>query len=233
MSSKEKEKKDKGIMQYSQSSQPSLGQSQPRVLPATLMPKPEANAQLVPFPGYMPIPINNRFNPLSQPSPRPNYQSVLVSQYDPFMAHPPMPSQCQSPQSQTQRSKYYPRSNSNLFSIEPYLEDLTDPVKIVKKFFPPNFHYFPSHPSKTLRFYRDILFETQSAEIRPIKDKQTDATIFIPFTYAKSLSQNIGAKMPMTSYHFNQALLIIMVTILMPLIQFYSISTRISVIHGL
>ncbi|KAL6285322.1 hypothetical protein ACE6H2_009712 [Prunus campanulata] len=39
MSSKEKEKKDKGIMQYSQSSQPSPGQSQPRVLSPIANPK--------------------------------------------------------------------------------------------------------------------------------------------------------------------------------------------------
>ncbi|KAL6286257.1 hypothetical protein ACE6H2_010647 [Prunus campanulata] len=137
--------------------------------------KQEANAQLVPFPGYMPIPVNNRFNPLSQPSLRPNYQSALVSQYDPFIVHSPMPSQSQSP---VQRSRYHPKSNSHLFVVEPYLEDLNDPAKIAKKFFPPNSHFFPSHPSKSLRFYRDILYETQSVDIKPIKDKETDATIF-------------------------------------------------------
>ena len=97
--------------------------------------KQEANAQLVPFPGYMPIPVRNSFSPLSQPSLRPNYQTALVSQYDPFIVHAPMPSQCHNPsQSQAQRSKYHPKSNSHIFIVEPYLEDLNDPAKIAKKF---------------------------------------------------------------------------------------------------
>lgn len=139
--------------------------------------KQESSSQLMPFPGYSPIPINNRFNPLSHPSLRPNYQSALVSQFDPFIVNPsiPIPSKRQSP---VNRSRYAARSHTNLFVVESYLEGLNDPAKIAKKFFPPNLHYFPSHPSKSIKFYRDILYETQSIEIRPIKDKETDATIF-------------------------------------------------------
>ncbi|KAI5323724.1 hypothetical protein L3X38_032796 [Prunus dulcis] len=134
-------------------------------------------SHIVPFPGHSPIPVNNRFNPLSQPSLRPNYQSALTSNYDPFIVNPPasVPSQSQSP---VKRSNYATRSHCHLFIVESYLEELCDLVKIAQKFFPPNLHYFPSHPSKSIKFYRDILYETQSIDIRPIKDKETNATMF-------------------------------------------------------
>ncbi|KAL6284581.1 hypothetical protein ACE6H2_015510 [Prunus campanulata] len=174
MSSKEK---DKQKMQYGQPSQP----SQPRILPATMMPvKQESSSQVVPFPGYSPIPVNNMFNPLSQPSLRPNYQSTLVSNYDPFIVNPPalVPSQSQSP---VKRSNYAARSHTHLFVVESYLEEFCDPVKIAKKFFPPNLHYFPikwwdKFGVDRIIYQVNAEFPPLQAPVNPVKDASPNSS---------------------------------------------------------
>ncbi|KAI5350832.1 hypothetical protein L3X38_003723 [Prunus dulcis] len=157
--------------------------------------KQESSSQIVPFLGYSPIPVNNRFNPLSQPSLHPNYQSALTSNYDPFIVNPhaSVPSPNQNP---VKRSNNATRSHCHLFVVESNLEDLCDPVKIAMKFFPPNLHYFPSHPSKSIKFYRDILYETQSIDIRPIKDKETNATMFHSLYIRQILMPHIWSRNP-------------------------------------
>ncbi|CAL8990427.1 unnamed protein product [Prunus brigantina] len=68
-------------------------------------------------------------------------------------------------------SPYLPKSNFHLFVIEPVYDINSDPVAIAKHYFPPGFHYMPPSPYKSLKYYRDILLETQSVEIKPIKDR--------------------------------------------------------------
>ncbi|XP_008223327.1 PREDICTED: uncharacterized protein LOC103323141 [Prunus mume] len=142
-----------------------------RILLASMsQPKPEPPQQLVHFPGCTPIrvasPISvaNKFSALGSTVGQigPSYKSTLVSSYDPF-AGPSVPFKKSSP--------YLPKSNSHLFVIEPNYDIHSDPVAIARHYFPPGFHYIPPSPYKSLKYYRDILLETQSVEIKPIKDR--------------------------------------------------------------
>ncbi|CAL2257314.1 unnamed protein product [Prunus armeniaca] len=45
------------------------------------------------------------------------------------------------------------------------------PAMIALNHFPPGFHYLPHSPYKSLKFYREILHETKSVDIKPIRDK--------------------------------------------------------------
>ncbi|CAL9014719.1 unnamed protein product, partial [Prunus brigantina] len=162
----------------------------PRILPATLSQNPvkiEPSSSpvkhepftLTPYPGHPPIPVmSNRFSPLGTTvAPlRPNYQSALVSSYDPFQLPPtatPMSSQF-FPKS----SPYVLKNTANLFILEPHIHKSMSPAQIAEHHFPPNFHYLPHSPYKSLKFYREILHETKSVEIKPIRDK-TDPTKII------------------------------------------------------
>ncbi|CAL9010817.1 unnamed protein product [Prunus brigantina] len=107
---------------------------------------------------------------------RPNYQSALVSSYDPFQLPPtatPMSSQF-FPKS----SPYVLKNTANLFILEPHIHKSMSPAQIAEHHFPTNFHYLPHSPYKSLKFYREILHETKSVEIKPIRDK-TDPTKII------------------------------------------------------
>ncbi|CAL2237198.1 unnamed protein product [Prunus armeniaca] len=88
---------------------------------------------------------------------RPSYQSTLISSYDPFSVDPSVgPSVAFK-----KTSPYMPKSNSHLFVIEPVYDIHSNPVDIAKHYFPPGFHYMPPSPYKSLKYYRDILLETQ------------------------------------------------------------------------
>jgi hypothetical protein len=56
-------------------------------------------------------------------------------------------------------------------------------MSLVKAYYPPGFHFLPSHPSKSLKFYRDILFETKSITIKPIPDKKDPTKILYHSLY--------------------------------------------------
>ncbi|KAI5338513.1 hypothetical protein L3X38_017784 [Prunus dulcis] len=102
-------------------------------------------ASIVPYAGHPPvpvIPIANRFTSLGTPigstvGPiRPNYQSALVSDYDPFAIVPPVAPIAQTSQSSTQfrkSSPYFPKDKVNLFIIEPLYEGISDPITIISQ----------------------------------------------------------------------------------------------------
>ncbi|KAI5352991.1 hypothetical protein L3X38_005883 [Prunus dulcis] len=137
--------------------------------------KPELPQQIVPYPGHppltvaTPLSVANRFSSLGSTvgQIRPNYQSTLVASYDPFSVDIPAGPSVAIKKS----SPYLPKSNSHLFVIEPVYDVHANPVEIAKHYFPPRFHYMPSSPYKSLKYYRDILLETKSVEIKPIKDR--------------------------------------------------------------
>ncbi|KAI5337407.1 hypothetical protein L3X38_016678 [Prunus dulcis] len=137
--------------------------------------RPEKPEQIVPYPGHSPLTIAtplsiaNRFSSLGSTvgQVRPSYQSTLVASYDPFSVDVPAGPSVAFKKS----SPYFPKSNSHLFVIEPLYDVNTNPVEIAKHYFPPGFHYMPSSPYKSLKYYRDILLETKSVEIKPIKDR--------------------------------------------------------------
>ncbi|CAL9012685.1 unnamed protein product [Prunus brigantina] len=143
-----------------------------RILPPSMSQnKPEVPKQLVPYPSCTPIsiaqPISvaNQFSALGSTvgQIRPSYQSTLISSYDPFSASSSVAFKKTSP--------YLPKSNFHLFVIEPNYNVNSEPVAIATHYFPPGFHYMPPSPYKSLKYYRDILLETQSVEIKPIKDR--------------------------------------------------------------
>ncbi|CAL9010717.1 unnamed protein product [Prunus brigantina] len=161
-------KKDK---QKESAKQPKPSQSL-RILPPSMSQnKPEPPRQLVPYPSCTPIsvapPISvaNQFSALGSTVGhiRPSYQSTLISSYDPFSASSSVALKKTSP--------YLPRSNFHLFVIEPNYNVNSDPVALARHYFPPGFHYMSPSPYKSLKYYRDILLETQSVEIKPIKDR--------------------------------------------------------------
>ncbi|CAL2237387.1 unnamed protein product [Prunus armeniaca] len=149
--------------------------------------KPELPKQLIPFPGHTsisiatPISVANRFFSLDSTvgQIRPSYQSTLISSYDPFSVDPSVgPSVAFK-----KTSPYLPKCNSHLFVIEPNYDVHSYPIAIAKHYFPPGFHYMPPSPYKSLKYYRDILLETQSVEIKPIKDRDHPETILYHSIY--------------------------------------------------
>ncbi|KAI5333697.1 hypothetical protein L3X38_023829 [Prunus dulcis] len=145
-------------------------------------------------------PIGSTVGPI-----RPNYQSALVSDYDPFAIVPPVAPVAQSSQSSTQFKKsspYLPKDKTNLFIIEPLYDGISDPITIIRSYFPPNSHFLPPAPYKDLKFYRDILHETKSVEIKPIKDIDDPTVILYHSLYIQQiLSQSEFSRHPYELKH--------------------------------
>ncbi|CAL8992097.1 unnamed protein product, partial [Prunus brigantina] len=187
-------KKDK---QKETTKQPKPSQSL-RILPPSMSQnKPELPNQLVPYPSStplsvaQPIPVANQFSALGSTvgQIRPSYQSTLISSYDPYSASSSVAFKKTSP--------YLPKSNFHLFVIEPNYNVNSDPVALAKHYFPPGFHYMPPSPYKSLKYYRDILLETQSVEIKPIKDRDHPEIILYHSLYIhRILSQEAFSSHP-------------------------------------
>ncbi|CAL8135781.1 unnamed protein product [Prunus armeniaca] len=169
-------KKDKQKESTSQSKSSQSPSQSLKILPASMSQnKPEIPKQVVPYPGHppisvaTPISIANRFSTLGSTAGqiRPSYQSTLISSYDPFFGDSPAGPSVAFKKS----SPYMLKSTSHLFVLEPVYDVHSDPVEIAKHYFPPGFHYMPPSSYKSLKYYRDILLETQSVEIKPIRDK--------------------------------------------------------------
>lgn len=131
-------------------------QSTTRKLPSWLTTVKNTPSEIIPFPGNPPLQVINRFSPLGSTTshPRPNYLSALVSSYDPFQVT--THSHTQSPVNYTKTSPYLQRSNTRLFMIERCYNHLADPVKMAKAYLPPNRHFIPPHPQKSLQYYTYI-----------------------------------------------------------------------------
>ncbi|CAL9012791.1 unnamed protein product [Prunus brigantina] len=172
-----------------------------RILPPSMSQnKPELPNQLVPYPSStplsvaQPIPVANQFSALGSTvgQIRPSYQSTLISSYDPYSASSSVALKKTSP--------YLPKSNFHLFVIEPNYNVNSEPVALARHYFPPGFHYMPPSPYKSLKYYRDILLETQSVEIKPIKDRDHPEIILYHSLYIhRIISQEAFAAILMTS----------------------------------
>ena len=84
--------------------------------------------------------IVNHFTPLGT-IPKPNYSSVLASQYDTYAlatVHQPVKTiyPNASNASQYVRKQYI----QNLFSVEPNRASITNPFRLATSYFPPKFH---------------------------------------------------------------------------------------------
>jgi hypothetical protein len=122
-----------------------------------------------------PVQMANRFTTLgSTISPRPSFQSALISHYDPFANIEP-----QKPFRSFQKtSPYFAKLPSHdLFFVEPDFSHLKSPEVIAKAYFPPRWHYRAIHSDKSIEFYRDVLLETKSIQINPIKCQRVPGRI--------------------------------------------------------
>ncbi|CAL9024212.1 unnamed protein product [Prunus brigantina] len=143
----------------------------PRILPASMSQHPvktEPPSTIVPYPRHEPISVANRYSSLGTTVSQipPNYQSAIVSSYDPFQ----LPASIASPSVvYPKTSPYFPSSSTRLFIIEPHIHNIQMPAMIAKEYFPPGFHFMPQSPYKSLKYYCEILHET--CFIKPIRDK--------------------------------------------------------------
>ncbi|KAI5328294.1 hypothetical protein L3X38_027691 [Prunus dulcis] len=80
-------------------------------------------------------------------------------------------------------SSYMIKSHSHLFVIESKYNSIANPITIAKSYFPPNIHFIPPAPFKNLKYYRDILHETHSITIKPIKDRENPHIILYHSLY--------------------------------------------------
>ena len=131
--------------------------------------------------------IVNRFTPLGT-IPKPNYSSVLASQYDPYAlatVHQPVKTiyPNASNTSQYVRKQYI----QNLFSVEPNRASITNPFRLATSYFPPNFHWIPEHSQKTVQYYSEMLRHENSIVIKAITDKANNNRIIYHSAYIKNI----------------------------------------------
>ncbi|KAI5343381.1 hypothetical protein L3X38_011257 [Prunus dulcis] len=171
-----------------------MSQESPRILPASLSQKPTQPepSSVIPYLGHSPIPVLNRFSPLGSTvtQVRPNYQSALVSSYDPFQL-PPTATPISSSQYYPKSSPYVLKHTANPLMLEPHIPKSMSPAMITDHHFPNGFHYLPHSPYKSLKFYREILHETKSVDIKPIRDKK-DPTLSLPLYPPNSEPKKLG-----------------------------------------
>jgi hypothetical protein len=143
--------------------------------------------QIQPNSSSSPINMLNKFQVLG--SPRPTYNSTLASpapspyhisnfptaNYVPKNITPRLTQHTQRPtQHAIQTSPYVQKAyTANLFHVKPCHSHLRNPLDIAKSFFPPKWNFIPTHPAKSVNFYRDILKHTESVTLVPI-DYQFD-----------------------------------------------------------
>ena len=142
------------------------------------------SSSLVPYPGHSPIPTGNRFTTIDNI--RPNYQSALVTQYDPYRSDSQPSSQ--SPVNYRKTSPYAPRMCFNLFYIEPDLSHLKFPQTLARAYFPlvfiSNQIILLSHSNSTLKFFtKQVQSPSKQSQIKEISQK----FFTIPFISLKSL----------------------------------------------
>ena len=105
---------------------------------------------------YHPIEMINRYQVLGNIR-RPNYSSALATNHfaapsqvvsiTPFPANP----------IRSARSDYVKSTTTNLFFKEPSHPKSQIISDLAKSFFGPGWHFVPSHPEKSITYYKDIL----------------------------------------------------------------------------
>jgi hypothetical protein len=79
----------------------------------------------------------------------------------------------------------------NLFYVDSDFSHLKTAEVLAKAYYPPLWHFPTIHPLKSLKFYRDILFEIESDQIKPITDRQDQTKVLYHSLYVmKILNQN-------------------------------------------
>ena len=129
---------------------------------------------IVPHPVILVQPVDqvNRYHTLGQ-VPK-SYNTVLASKppvIDPFAttSKPIVPFVPYDSYGKS-TSEYTQSHEKNLFFIESFMKPNNNPVKLAAQFYPLRWHFTPSAPYKSLSYYKDILFQTDSVSIKPILD---------------------------------------------------------------
>lgn len=152
---------------------------------------------IVPHPiaPVQPVNLVNKYTVLGQ-IPKP-YSTVLASKppvIDPFAtsSKPVIPSVprkqvipfdiCGKPVSEYTQSHV-----DNLFFIEHFMKPSNNPVKLAAQYFPPGWHFVPSAPYKSLSYYKEILFQTDSVFIKPIFDRKDESKVIYHSLYIKQI----------------------------------------------
>jgi hypothetical protein len=125
-----------------------------------------------------PTQMVNRFTSLgSTISPRPSFQSALISPtspYDPFELAKPQKPFIRYPKFSPYFAKEPPH---NLFIIELDFSHLKSLEAIAKVYFPPRWDFSAVHLDKSIEFYRDVLLQTKSIQINPIPCQRTPGRV--------------------------------------------------------
>lgn len=148
---------------------------------------------MVPHPviPVQPIDVVNRYQVLGQ-IPKP-YNTVLASKppvIDPFLNtnkqvinKPIIPFDICG----KAVTEYVERNEFNLFFIEPFMKPSNNPIKLAAQYFPPGWHFAPLAPYKSLSYYKDILFQTDSVTIKPIMDRRDESKVLYHSIYIKQI----------------------------------------------
>lgn len=136
-----------------------------------------------------PVNLVNRYQILGQ-IPRP-YNTVLASKppvIDPF-ANTSKPIVPFVPSNIYEKpvSEYTQSQEQNLFFIEHFMKPSNNPIKLAAQFFPPGWHFTPSAPYKSLSYYKEILFQTDSVSIKPILDRKDESKVLYHSIYIKQI----------------------------------------------
>jgi len=109
-----------------------------------------------------PVQIANRYSSLGATvgMVKPTYQSALVTPINSLLTQ----SNQKTPSNiQYKTSEYFSKiPGHNLFYVESCYSHLKTPQILAKAYYPSCCHYVPVYPAKSIKFYRDILFETES-----------------------------------------------------------------------
>ncbi|KAM7461224.1 hypothetical protein LguiA_029345 [Lonicera macranthoides] len=84
-------------------------------------------------------------------------------------------------------SEYVPKYKENIFLVEPHMVEREDPVSLAIQYFPHGWHFIPHAPYKSLSYYTDILFQTESILIKPIYSRDDETKIIYHSLYIKKL----------------------------------------------
>jgi hypothetical protein len=127
-------------------------------------------------------PSSSRMVPLGKPVQSTSFAKALSSDYDPFNKKlvPATPAAPIKSRNAKTVSPYVPLYAEKLFYIEFFHRGITNPLSLIKGYFPIHptdgiqQHFSPSDPYKTIHFYQNILQQEGSVVIKSIYDKFHD-----------------------------------------------------------
>ena len=91
---------------------------------------------------------------------------------------PLQPQRSSQPSNKKNKSPYIKKPCiQHIFYIEPHMTHIKDPLALVMEVLPPNWHFLPKAPEKSIKFYKSILIEEKSTRIEDIKSKSDPSVV--------------------------------------------------------